>query len=94
MKYLISLARRLAISLLDSTISFAQNETVVFGAFCTALGTAGALKVAEALGITLPASAMAYVGVLALSVSTVLIRQFVGSATFVKAALEAQEPQE
>ena len=94
MKYLISLARRLAISLLDTAIKFAQDETVVFGAFCTGLATAGALKAAEAAGFTLNATAMAAVGATALSISAVIIRQFVGSATFVKIALEAQEQAE
>ena len=93
-RYAVSLGRRLAIALLDATINFAQDETVYFGAFCTALATAGALKAAEAVGITLNATAMGFVGATALSVSAVIIRQFVGSATFVKIALEAQEDAE
>jgi hypothetical protein len=91
LRYIVSLGRRLAIALLDGTISFAENETVVFGAFCTGLATAAALKAAEAVGITLNATAMAFVGTVALSVSAVIIRQFVGSARFVRIALQAQE---
>jgi hypothetical protein len=94
MKYIVSLGRRLAISLLDSASSFAEKETVVFGAFCTGLATAGALKAAEIAGFTLNATAMAFVGATALSISAALIRQFVGSANFVKIALEAQEQAE
>lgn len=93
-KYLVSLGRRLAIAVLGGTITFAQNETVYFGAFCTGVATAGALKIAEAMGITLNATAMAFVGATALSVSAVIIRQFVGSVTFVKIALQAQEDAE
>lgn len=94
LRYALSLARRLAIAMLDGAINFAQNETVVFGAFCTGLATAGALKAAEAMGITLNATAMAFVGATALSVSAVIIRQFVGSVTFVRIALQAQEDAE
>ena len=93
-RYIISLGRRFAIAILDGAINFAQNETVVFGAFCTGLATAAALKAAEAAGFTLNATAMAFVGATALSVSAVVIRQFVGSVTFVKIALQAQEDAE
>lgn len=90
-KYIASLGRRLAIALIDAAVSFAKNETVVFGAFCTGAATTFVLKVAEQMGYVLPASAMALVGATALGVSAVLIRQFVGSATFVEDALKAQE---
>ena len=90
-KYLLSLARRLGIAVIDATINFAKNETVVFGAFCTGLATTFALKLAEDAGITLPASALAYLAVTVGAISAVVIRQFVGSAAFVEKALQDAE---
>lgn len=91
MKYLFSLGRRLAISLLDGTKTFAEKETLAFGAFVTAIGTGIALKVAENFGITLSASQLALVTSVAGAAAVVIIREFVGSLNFVKIALEAQE---
>lgn len=91
MKYGLSLLRRLGIALLDAASSFAEKETLAFGAFLTAVATAGALKAAEAAGITLSASQLAFVAATAGSVAVVVIRQFVGSLAFVKKSLEAQD---
>lgn len=92
-RYAISLGRRLALAILGSTKDFAKNETLAFGAVLAGLATTGALKVAEAAGITLNATALAFVAVTATSVAVVIIRQFVGSIAFVEAALADQEPQ-
>lgn len=92
MKYVLSLARRFAVALVDATKTFAENETLAFGAFLTALATAGALKAAEAVGITLNATALGYVAIVAGSLAVVIIRQFVGSLAFVRKALGGDEP--